>query len=128
MTSKKNFFINLLYLISTIAAGVFIAILSLNSLLPNLHRFGLISLILLVYLAIGILIIKRPRDAKVFYFSAFILSIFTIIFVFGSYYIQNTYSKYNLRLNDSKKEILEYAVITRKDNPVNYISELRGDT
>ncbi|WP_297377093.1 LCP family protein [uncultured Helcococcus sp.] len=128
MTSKKNFFINLLYLISTIAAGVFIAILSLNSLLPNLHRFGLISLILLVYLAIGILIIKRPRDAKVFYFSAFILSIFTIIFVFGAYYIQNTYSKYNLRLNDSKKEILEYSVITRKDNPVNSIAELRGDT
>ena len=30
-------------------------------------------------------------------------------------------------MNDSKEEILEYAVITRKDNPVNSVEELKGD-
>lgn len=128
MTRKKNLFINLLYLIATIVAGLFIAILSLNNLLPDKYRYGLIAIIILFYLVMGILIIKKPKSSKVFYISSFLLSLTTIVFAFGAYYIQNTYSKYNSRLNDSKKEILEYAVITRKDNPVNSVEELKGDT
>ena len=127
MNNKQGLVLNVLYALTTLAAIAFAGIIMYYRLLPENYRYIFFAGLILLYLLIGLYIVKVNKKST-FYISGIILLLLLTGQVYGGYNIYNTYTSFDNTVKESESNKLYFSVITRADNTVNSISELNDDT
>lgn len=127
MNNKQNLVINVLYALTTLSSIALAAVIMYYNLLPENYRYIFFAILIVVYLLIGLYIIKVNKKST-FYISGLILLILLTVQVYGGYNIYNTYASFDKTVKVSESDNMYFSIITRIDNDVESVADLKDET
>lgn len=129
MKDKKSLLINIIYILSIFSLIFFASQLFINNLLPANYRYIAVGVLALIYIIIGILLIKQRNNKIVYIVTAVFLVLMLLVQTVAGAYIYKTYSSYNSKIEEVKTRKTVFYIITLKTNEqVDTIEDMKKAT
>ena len=122
---KVPVWIKILLVLLVVVSAVFIFMLTKLNILPLQYYIPIVVLIPLLDLVI-VLLTKKSKKRRVI--GLILTILFTIIYGFGIYYLNGTYSFFENITNNSNVANENYVVVVRSDSDYKEIKDLRNQT
>lgn len=121
----KSLVLSILLLVTFFIEGVFILLLAVLDVLPGIFMTVILILLAAVTAIIWILLNSRKKKTRQRKIGVVLSSILVLIFIFGSYYLINTYDTFN-KISSEGKLMEDFHVVVLKDEGYEKVNDIKG--